>query len=111
MTGSGKTAIVAHDAGGAEVLSSYVRQQGLDCLFSLRGPALAIFERKLGPIENLDLALALQCSERLLCGTSWQSDLELEAIQLARDLGKPSVAWLDHWVNYIPYFFSASDPP
>ena len=45
MTGSGKTAIVAHDAGGAEVLSSYVRQQGLDCLFSLRGPALAIFER------------------------------------------------------------------
>jgi hypothetical protein len=100
MTGSGKTAIVAHDAGGAEVLSSYVRQQGLDCLFSLRGPALAIFERKLGPIENLDLALALQCSERLLCGTSWQSDLELEAIQLARDLGKPSVAWLDHWVNY-----------
>jgi hypothetical protein len=100
MTGNEKTAIVAHDAGGAEVLSSYVRQQGLDCLFSLRGPALGIFERKLGPIENQGLAQTLQGSERLLCGTSWQSDLELEAIQAARDLGKPSAAWLDHWVNY-----------
>ncbi len=100
MNNAEKTAIVAHDAGGAEVLSSHVRQQGLDCLFSLQGPALGIFERKLGPVTNLPLATALQSSERLLCGTSWQSDLELEAIQLARTLGKPSAAWLDHWVNY-----------
>ncbi len=99
-TQSGKTAIVAHDAGGAEVLSSYVRQQGLDCLFALQGPACAIFERKLGPYKNLTLEAALQGSERLLCGTSWQSGLELDAIELARAVGKPSVAWLDHWVNY-----------
>ena len=96
----GKTAIVAHDAGGAEVLSSYVRQQRLDCLFSLQGPALGIFERKLGRCENKPLKQALQGSARLLCGTSWQSDLEFNAIQLARRLGTPSAAWLDHWVNY-----------
>ncbi len=97
---SGKTAIVAHDAGGAEVLSSYIRQQGLDCLFSLQGPARTIFERKFGPYRNLTLEAALQSSERLLCGTSWQSGLELDAIELARDSGKPSVAWIDHWTNY-----------
>lgn len=96
----GKAAIVAHDAGGAEVLSSYVRQRGGDCVFSLQGPALAIFERKLGPCNNLPLEQALHTGEHLLCSTSWQSDLELRAIQLARSLGKPSVAWLDHWVNY-----------
>lgn len=96
----GKTAIVAHDAGGAEVLSSYVRQQGLDCLFALQGPARAVFERKLGAYENLSLEAAMEGSARLLCGTSWQSDLELEAIKLARACGKPSAAWLDHWVNY-----------
>ncbi len=93
------TAIVAHDAGGAEVLSSYVKQQGLDCRFALAGPALAIFQRKLGSIDNLDVAQALAGSERLLCGTSWQSSLERGAIQAARAAGKQSAAWLDHWVN------------
>lgn len=100
MQHGGKIAIVAHDAGGAEVLSSYVRRQGLDCLFALQGPACAIFERKLGPYENMAVEEALQGSERLLCGTSWQSDLELRAIELARASGRPSVAWIDHWVNY-----------
>ncbi|WP_317204579.1 hypothetical protein [Janthinobacterium sp.] len=100
MSAAGRTAIVAHDAGGAEVLSSHVRRQGLDCLFSLQGPARAVFERKLGPFENLPLEAALAGSARLLCGTSWQSDLELEAIALARRAGLPSAAWLDHWVNY-----------
>ena len=100
MQQRGKIAIVAHDAGGAEVLSSYVRQRRLDCRFALQGPARAIFERKLGPIENLELEAALVGCESILCGTSWQSDIELEAIKLARVSGKYSVAWLDHWVNY-----------
>lgn len=100
MQERGKITIVAHDAGGAEVLSSYVRQQRLDCRFALQGPARAIFERKLGPIENLKLEAALKGGDSLLCGTSWQSDLELEAIKLARASGKHSIAWLDHWVNY-----------
>jgi hypothetical protein len=96
----GAVAVVAHDAGGAEVLSSYVRQQGLDCRFALQGPACAVFERKLGPYPKLTLEAALQDSVSLLCGTSWQSDLELRAIALARARGRPSVAWLDHWTNY-----------
>jgi len=100
MIENGKTAIVAHDAGGAEVLSSHIRQRGLACLFALQGPACVVFERKLGSYSNLALEVALQGSERLLCGTSWQSGLELDAIELARAIGKPSVAWVDHWVNY-----------
>jgi hypothetical protein len=93
-------AVVAHDAGGAEVLSSYVRQRGLHCRLALEGPACAVFERKLGAYQNLAVEDALHGSTRLLCGTSWQSDLELKAIRLARAKGKPSVAWLDHWVQY-----------
>jgi len=92
--------ICSHDAGGAEVLSSYVRQQKLDCLYVVEGPARKIFERKLGSIEVLPLEEAIRQSASILCGTSWQSDLEFEAIKLARSLGKRSVAFLDHWVNY-----------
>ena len=35
-----------------------------------------------------------------MTGTSWQSDLEIEAIKLANLQGKRSVSFLDHWVNY-----------
>lgn len=92
--------VVSHDAGGAEIVSSYVRRENLACKYVLAGPALKIFERKLGPIEQMPLDHALRQSDRLLCGTSWQSDIEWSAIELARSLGKPSAAFLDHWVNY-----------
>ena len=88
-------ALVSHDAGGAELLSSYVRQQGLSCLYVLEGPALHVFERKLGPIQTLTLEAALNQASSLLCGTSWQSDLEFMALGQARDLGKPSTAFLE----------------
>lgn len=92
--------VCSHDAGGAEILSSFVRQQGLDCIYALGGPALKIFARKIGEVNCQPLAAAIQQSEWLLCGTSWQSDLEWQAIDVARAMGKRSVAFLDHWVNY-----------
>lgn len=92
--------VVSHDAGGAEILSSYIRQQSSKCVYVLAGPASNIFPRKLGRIDTQPLQEAIQNSAWLLCGTSWQSDLEWQAIALARALGKKSVAFLDHWVNY-----------
>lgn len=104
MSGSDRIAIVAHDAGGAEVLSSHVRRQGAQylrrCLFVLDGPARKIFEAKLGPIRNLPLGAAIGQASSVLCGTGWQSDLEVQSINIARQLNKKSTAFLDHWVNY-----------
>lgn len=93
-------AVVSHDAGGAELISSYVRQQGLTCLYVLEGPALRVFERKLGAIQTVPLEEAVARASSLLCGTSWQSELEFNALALAREAGKPAVVFLDHWVNY-----------
>lgn len=93
-------AVIAHDAGGAEILSSYIRRQKLDCFYVLEGPARKVFERKLGSIESSDLGEAIRCSTSVICGTGWQSCLEFNAIKLARTFGKYSVAFLDHWVNY-----------
>jgi hypothetical protein len=93
-------AIVSHDAGGAEVLSSYVAHHELRCKFVLEGPALKIFERKLGSVSITSLADAINHCDKLLCGTSWQSDLEWRAIALAKAVGKRTTAFLDHWGNY-----------
>lgn len=93
-------ALVSHDAGGAEVASSFARQSCLGFVYSLAGPALRIFEKKLGAICVLQMDEAISQADWLLCGTSWQSDLECRAIELAKKSGKRSVAFLDHWANY-----------
>lgn len=103
-------AIVSHDAGGAEILSSYVRRTGVSCRYVLGGPAVRIFERKLGTVAVVRIEDALASASSLLCGSSWQSDLELTAIARARSLGKPSVAFLDHWVNYRERFLRRGQP-
>lgn len=95
-----KIAIVCHDAGGAEILSSYVKQQGIKPFFCIDGPAVSIFERKFGTLKVDCLEQVIDQVELFLCGTSWQSELEWHAIELARTKGKKSIAFLDHWVNY-----------
>ncbi len=91
---------VAHDAGGAEIVSSYVRQNPGEWIFSLGGPAQAIFERKLGTVVSTPLEAAIGQGDWVLTGTGWQSDLEWRALDLARSSSKKSVAFLDHWTNY-----------
>lgn len=97
-------AVVSHDAGGAEILSSYIRRQGIQALLVLEGPARAVFARKLGQIDTLPLDEAIARCSAVLCGTSWQSDLEFTAIAAARRSGKRCTAFIDHWVNYADRF-------
>ena len=82
------------------MLASYADQNKLVCHLVLAGPAVKVFERRLGAFEICSLADALSASEWCLCGTSWQSDLEWSAIARAQKAGKRAVAFLDHWVNY-----------
>jgi len=93
-------AIVSHDAGGAEILSSWVLHQNEKYFAVLEGPAINIFQRKLGLQLNLPLEQAIQRCDWALCGTSWQSDLERRAIKLCKASGKRVVVFLDHWMNY-----------
>jgi hypothetical protein len=102
--GQGPVVVVAHDAGGAETISSYVLENNIECRYSIHGPAYQVFERKLGRFINFALDDAILNARILLCGTSWQSDIELRAIRIARAQGCYSIAWLDHWVNYSDRF-------
>lgn len=103
-----KITVVSHDAGGAEMLSSYVRRNNLFVSFVLDGPAIKIYERKLGSIENLTLNEGIEKSNVIICSTSWRSDIEYNAIRLAKENDKKSIAILDHWVNYKERFIRNS---
>lgn len=97
----GPVAVVAHDAGGAAILASCVKQEGLDALFVLAGPAEKIFrERFDGEIHTVSLSEALAACDWVLTGTGWKTDFEWQAIWQGRAAGKYVVTFLDHWVNY-----------
>jgi hypothetical protein len=102
--------IVTHDAGGAEILSSYVRRNNLDCLYCIEGPAKEIFGRKLGRIENSSLNNLMDRCDKLLCGTSLLSDLEWKALKLVQEKDINSIGVLDHWVNYRQRFIRNDMP-
>jgi len=91
--------VVCHDAGGAEILSSWILKTHHMCNVVTAGPAVKIFDRKCISSEKLSLTEAINKSDWVLCGTG-SSGFELQAIKLGRQQGKRTVAFLDHWCNY-----------
>jgi hypothetical protein len=104
-----RVAVVSHDAGGAEILSSWVNHTQHPVTVVVAGPAESIFRHKCPHAEFLPLKVALHKSSWVLCGTGWQSDFERQAIVSARALGKKTVSFLDHWVNFRERFVGANN--
>jgi len=92
--------VLAHDAGGAEILSSFVCQNKKDYLFCLKGPALKVFQHKVAKLRVISLEQGVEFCDTLLCGTGWQTDFEYQAIKAFKNANKKTIAFLDHWVNY-----------
>ena len=66
----------------------------------IEGPAVDIFTRKLGSFKSLCLETAIKDSDWVICGSSWQSNLECRAISICKSISKKVVTFLDHWINY-----------
>lgn len=97
-----KILVVSHDAGGAEVVSAWVKKNSFhQYAYYLLGPAQSIFSRKLTGIKILDRnELDLSRFDLVLTGTSWSSELERRMILQAKENRVKSAAYLDHWINY-----------
>lgn len=96
--------VVCHDAGAAEVVSSWViRQIKQRFIFCVQGPAEKVFQRKLKQFVNLSLEAAFDCYgdiHRVVTGTSWSTNLERVALKWAKQNKIPTTTFLDHWINY-----------
>ena len=95
-----KVAIFSHDAGGAELVSLWAKKHKYDYITHIDGPARKVFERNALFENHYNLKDAILNSDWILCSTSWQSEIEKEAIWHAKLLKKKSISLLDHWVNY-----------
>jgi hypothetical protein len=92
--------IVAHDAGGANILASYCRRKPDNYRYLLQGPAKAIFEKTLSIESEDNFGRFVSECHSFICGTSGKSDLERSIFAQARILNKETTAVLDHWINY-----------
>jgi hypothetical protein len=93
--------VVSHDAGGAEIISAWLKQKKIPFVVNLEGPALKIFTKKFSNLNHLNIEDIFKCNiNYLLCGSSWESDLEKQCINKAKKENIKTIVYLDHWKNY-----------
>jgi predicted transposase YbfD/YdcC len=94
-----KYCLVSHDAGGAENLSSWAKYNSFDYIYC-KGPAIKIFKSKIRFKNENSLSESIKKSDIIITSTSWDSNLELNAIKIAKKYKKKTISILDHWNNY-----------
>lgn len=112
-----RLALVAHDAGGANILASLARRHSgrFDWSVIAAGPAASILSGLVpefvpsaedADVDDLVSKIRAEKPDLILTGTGWQSCLERNGIEAAHRLGVPVVSILDHWVNFRSRFGS-----
>ena len=104
-------AVVCHDAGAANLIFAWLKQGCESGSWDhhafhlvLQGPAETLWAHNPVPLPTFQLHhtldAALKDSVCVLSGTGWASSLEHRAREMAHRMGIPSMAVVDHWVNY-----------
>lgn len=98
------SAIVAHDAGGARVVSAFVASlPAPPRLIVSDGPAKAILKERFPTsthTSDVEALRELNSKDFVLTGTSYPAILEKQSWKILKELGVSHAAYLDHWVNY-----------
>lgn len=96
-----KIAIISHDAGGAEILSSLCGIIKKHKRYFLQGPAINIFNKNLRKKILVDKKEnIISWADLILTSTSVNSDLEKKFIHEGLLRNKTVICVLDHWVKY-----------
>ena len=101
--GALKLLVAAHDAGGAELLSAWLRRHCAehDASLVLRRPGAGDLRAPSCPGSRRSRRSRRSSPfDWVLCGSSASADLERRVVRAARAAGVPCTVWLDHWVNY-----------
>ena len=94
-----KILVASHDAGGANILSSFIKFNPGNYEFVLTGPARKIFLKKI-KIKQIKKKINLDNIKKIFLSTSWESKLEIKILKEARKKKIPVFSFLDHWTNY-----------
>jgi hypothetical protein len=104
------TAVVAHDAGAANLIIAWLKAWGWPVRACVQGPALKLWDSAFPghKIWSTPAEAMAGCSS-LLTGTGWASRLEHDARREGHARGLRIAAVVDHWVNYPQRFERACE--
>ncbi len=96
-----KTVIFSHDAGGAQILSSYLLAKNIYKVYGqCKGPAIKIFKEKKIKIKILSIKKAIKIGNYFFTTTSWKSKIEKIAMRNLIEKKKKFITFIDHWVHF-----------
>lgn len=98
--------VVAHDAGGAEVLSAYLVACPIENVkYYLKGPSVKIFKnQKLIGKEYLYKDLDYKYIDYFIISMSWGNEFTFEVLKRSKILGIKTQLILDSWYDYSKRF-------
>lgn len=100
-----KILIVSHDAGGAEIISNFIKNFNLNCDYYIKGPAIKVFKNNLSKFKIKNKThIILKNYNLIMTGTSLNNNLEFDIIRKASKEKIYTISFLDHWVNYLERF-------
>lgn len=94
-----KVFVACHDAGGAEMIAAWIKQERAEWTAILDGPAEEVFQRKFGEVPTVQ---SIGKVDLVLCGSSVKSAWEFVTWNIAQLDGHRTAVYLDHWKNYAP---------
>jgi hypothetical protein len=107
-------AVVANDAGAANLLFSILREQGKKILGEvslhpvLSGPAAALWPGYFPEVHTYESIQSIEISlDAVITGTGWSSDIEHKARIWGAKNNLKTIAVIDHWTNYAERFVRA----
>jgi hypothetical protein len=105
-----KVLVIAHDAGGAEIIGAYIlkHRERFDFHCYVAGPARIIFRRLKIPSRQIssdkkEISRVIKGhsdAKFILLGTGWMTRIEFDALIEAKNIGLKTVVYLESWVNY-----------
>jgi len=93
----------SHDAGGAELLSSFIVANNLSGKFLVSGPATSVFQSK-KLLSEKNQTTFLQVDTSIILSSTGTTDFEYSNMSDGLKNGAKVIALLDHWVNYAGRF-------
>lgn len=96
-----KIVVYSHDAGGAQILSSYLCSKKVNKVYGVcAGPALKIFKEKNIKIKKISIDKSIKIGDHFFTTTSWKSNLEKIAMKKLLKNKIKFITFIDHWVHF-----------
>ena len=91
--------IACSDAGGAEIIASWLKEKNKKFIICANSPAKEIFKSQFSKVNFISTEYLIKKSKKIITGTAF-SNFEIKIIKKAKKKQIKTISILDHSINY-----------